>query len=156
MVWCDGYGLFKITQDGTYQQVNGTFTQATGPVNPTAVYKLKGIVYSLQRGGTIWTSNNDCASWQRLDGFNSALDLSTFYSVGDSLVGITHGAVTNSVYTFRWLNASTVRLRELKNDGIGYADFSDLAQLGDTVYLGTTNGLFKRPLNKFFESKSAK
>lgn len=154
LVWCAGNGLFKINQDGTYQQVNGTPSQATGPVNPTAVYKWKGTVYALQQTGIVWTSTNDCASWQRIDGFNSALNLSTFYPVGDSLVGISHGVITNSIYTLRWLNTNTIRLRELKNDGLGYVDFSDLAQLGDTVYLGTTNGLFKRPLSTFFDSKN--
>jgi len=127
--------------------------QATGPVAPTAVHKWKGVVYIVQNNGTVWTSTNDCTSWQRIDGFNSALNLSTFYPVGDSLVGITHGVITNSIYTFRWLNANTIRLREVKNDGLGYADFSDLVQLGDTVYLGTTSGLFKRPLSNFFDSK---
>ncbi|HEX8658982.1 MAG TPA: hypothetical protein VF690_15665, partial [Hymenobacter sp.] len=153
LVWCDGYGLFKITQDGSFQQVNGTFTQATGPVSPAAVYKWKGVVYVMQANGTVWTSANDCMSWQRIDGLNSGLSLSTFYPVGDSLVGITHGVINNNIYTLRWLNANTIRLRELKTDGLGYVDFSDLAQLGDTVYLGTTNGLFKRPLKNFFESK---
>lgn len=153
LVWCEGVGLFKISHDGTYQQVNGNATVVTGPVSPTAVYKWKGVVYALQSGGTVWTSTNDCASWQRVDGFSPTLNLSTFYPVGDSLVGITHGVITNSIYTLRWLNANTIRLRELKNDGLGYAEFSELAQLGDTVYLGTTNGLYKRPLQKFFESK---
>ncbi|MGI4883906.1 MAG: hypothetical protein ACRYFR_02985 [Janthinobacterium lividum] len=41
----------------------------------------------------------------------------------------------------------------MKNDGLEYTDFADLAQLGDTVYLGTTSGLFKRPLSNFFEGK---
>ena len=153
LVWCDNYGLFKITQDGSFQQVNGTFTQATGPVNPTAVFKWKGVVYAIQNGGTIWTSANDCASWQRIDGFHPALSYLSFYPVGDSLVGISHGVITNSLFTLRWLNANTIRLREVKNDGLGYADFSDLVQLGDTVYLGTTNGLFKRPLSIFFVGK---
>lgn len=36
LVWCNGYDLFKINQDGSFQQVNGTFMQATGPVAPTA------------------------------------------------------------------------------------------------------------------------
>lgn len=153
LVWCDGYGLFKINEDGSFQQVNGTFTQATGPINPTAIFKWKGIVYALQNGGTIWTSANDCASWQRLDGFNPALNVSSFYPVGDSLVGITHGGVTNGIYTLRWLNSNTLRLRELKNDGLEYTDFSNLALLGDTVYLGTTSGLYKRPLSSFFENR---
>ncbi|OGX83795.1 hypothetical protein BEN48_03245 [Hymenobacter glacialis] len=154
LVWCAGFGLFKIKEDGSFQQVNGTFTQATGPVSPTAIFKWKGVVYAMQTGGTMWTSVNDCASWQRLDGFNSGLSLSTFYQVGDSLVGITHGVITNSIYSLKFLNANTIRLREVKNDGLGYADFSDLAQLGDTVYLGTTSGLYKRPLTSFFESKA--
>lgn len=153
LVWCESFGLFKITQDGSFQQVNGTFTQATGPVGPTSVFKWKGIVYVTQSNGTIWSSANDCASWQRIDGLNPGLSLSTFYPIGDSLVGITHGVLPNTIYTLRWLNASTIRLRELKKDGLGYADFSDLVQLGDTVYLGTNNGLYKRPTKNFFESK---
>ena len=153
LVWCDGYGLFKIAQDGSFQQVNGTFTQATGPVNPTAVFKWKGVVYAMQANGTVWASANDCASWQRIDGLSPGLIYSTFYPVGDSLVGITHGVIRNSIYTLRWLNSNSIRLRELKTDGLGYVDFSDLAQLGDTVYLGTTSGLFKRPLKEFFQSK---
>lgn len=158
LVWCNDAGLYKIRQDGTVQQVNGPVTFTSGPVSPTTLYKWKGTVYSIQQSGgggaTIYASTDDCVSWQRLDGFNQALTFSTFYPVGDSLVGITHGVITNSVYTLRWLSAKSIRLRELKNDGLGYVDFSDLAQLGDTVYLGTTGGLFKRPLSKFFESKT--
>jgi|GEM_PF-1578387 len=156
LVWCNDVGLYKIGEDGAVQQLNGPPAFTSGPVAPTAVYKWQGTVYAFQNGGgntTIWASTNDCASWQRIDGFNQALQFSTFYPVGDSLVGITHGIVTNSIYTLKWLNTNTIRLRELKNDGLGYTDFSDLVQLGDTVYLGTTNGLFKRPLSKFFESK---
>jgi hypothetical protein len=157
LVWCSDAGLYKIRQDGTVKQVNGPVTFANAPVGPTAIYKWKGTLYSIQQasGGysTFYTSTNDGETWQRIADFSQALSLSTFYPVGDSLVGITHGVINNSIYTLRWLNNSTIRLRELKSDGIGYADFSDLAQLGDTVYLGTTNGLFKRPLSKFFESK---
>ena len=157
LVWCDYAGLYKILQDGTVKQVNGSPDFTSGPVSPTTIYKWKGTVYSIQQGSggnaTFYTSTNDGETWQQITGFNQALSLSTFYPVGDSLVGITHGVITNSLYTLRWLSANTIRLRELKNDGLGYVDFSDLAQLGDTVYLGTTGGLFKRPLSKFFESK---
>ena len=157
LVWCNDAGLYKIRQDGTVRQVNGPVTFANGPVGPTTIYKWKGTLYSIQQAGggnsTFYTSTNDGETWQQVSGFSQALSLSTFYPVGDSLVGITHGVITNNIYTLKWLNANTIRLRELKIDGIGYADFSDLAQLGDTVYLGTTNGLFKRPLNKFFEGK---
>ena len=157
LVWCNYSGLYKIRQDGTVQQVNGPVTFTNGPVSPTTIYKWKGTVYSIQQnsGGnaTVYTSADDGVTWQRIDGFSQALTFSTFYPVGDSLVGITHGIINNSLYTMRWLGPTTLRLRELKTDGLGYANFSDLAQLGDTVYLGTTGGLFKRPLSKFFESK---
>ncbi|WP_223651041.1 hypothetical protein [Hymenobacter psoromatis] len=156
LVWCDYAGLYKIYQDGTVKQVNGPPNFTSGPVSPTTIYKWKGTVYSLQQGSggdaTFYTSTNDGETWQQITGFNQALTFSTFYPVGDSLVGITHGIITNSIYTLRWLSANSIRLRELKNDGLGYNDFADLAQLGDTVYLGTTGGLFKRPLSKFFES----
>ena len=157
LVWCNYAGLYKVRQDGTVKQVNGPSNFTSGPVAPTTIYKWKGIVYSIQQssGGnaTFYTSTNDGETWQQIGGFNQALTFSTFYPVGDSLVGISHGVITNSIYTLRWLNANTIRLRELKNDGLGYADFADLAQLGDTVYLGTTSGLFKRPLSTFFETK---
>ncbi len=157
LVWCNYAGLYKVRQDGTVKQVNGPPNFTSGPVAPTTIYKWKGTVYSIQQRydgtATICTSTDDGETWQQINGFNQALTFSTFYPVGDSLVGVSHGVITNSIYTMRWLNANTIRLREVKNDGLGYADFSDLVQLGDTVYLGTTNGLFKRPLNKFFESK---
>ena len=157
LVWCNYAGLYKVQQDGTVKQVNGPPNFTSGPEAPTTIYKWKGTVYSIQQDGggsaTIYTSTNDSETWQQVSGFNQALIFSTFYPVGDSLVGITHGVITNSIYTLRWLNANTIRLREVKNDGLGYADFSDLVQLGDTVYLGTTSGLFKRPLSNFFDSK---
>ena len=157
LVWCNYAGLYKVWQDGTVKQINGPPNFTSGPVAPTTIYKWKGTVYSIQQGSggnaTFYTSTNDGESWQQISGFNQGLIFSTFYPVGDSLVGITHGIITNSIYTLRWLNANTIRLREVKNDGLGYADFADLAQLGDTVYLGTTSGLFKRPLSIFFESK---
>lgn len=157
LVWCDYAGLYKIRQDGTVKQINGPVTFTNGPTSPTTIYKWQGTVYSIQQNSagnaTFYTSTNDGETWQQITGFNQGLLFSSFYPVGDSLVGISHGVITNSIYTLRWLNASTIRLRELKSDGLGYTDFSDLAQLGDTVYLGTTNGLYKRPLSKFFESK---
>ena len=45
------------------------------------------------------------------------------------------------------------QLRTLKNDGLEQVSINGVEQLGDTVYLGTTSGLFKRPLSKFFETK---
>ncbi len=150
LVWCDYAGLYKIRQDGTVKQVNG-------PVSPTTVYKWQGTVYAIQQSSagdaTFYTSTNDDETWQQITGFNQALTFSTFYPIGDSLVGVTHGVVNNNLFTMRWLGPAKLSLRELKTDGLDYAEFSDLTQLGDTVYLGTTNGLFKRPLNKFFDSK---
>jgi hypothetical protein len=157
LVWCNYAGLYKIKQDGSVKQLNGPPSFTSGPVSPTTVYKWQGVVYTTQQGSdgntTIYRSADDGETWQRIDGFNRALAFSSFYPVGDSLVAITHGVISNSIYTLRWLTSSTLRLRLLKTDGLGYTDFADLAPLGDTVYIGTTNGLFKRPLRQFFESK---
>ena len=150
LVWCTYAGFYKVQQDGTVTPLNG-------PSNPTAVYKWQGTVYAIQPNSTgsttFYTSTNDGGTWQQVAGFNQGLTFSSFYPVGDSLVAITHGIITNNIYTLRWLNANTIRLRELKTDGLGYADFADLVPLGDTVYLGTTNGLFKRARKQFFEQK---
>jgi hypothetical protein len=65
---------------------------------------------------------------------------------------VNYGAASNDLFTLRW-RPDCYTTRPSKNDGISNAAITDLIQLGDTVYLGTTNGLFKRPLSKFFESK---
>ena len=148
LVDCYNAGLYKITQDGKAKQV---FNGYTGITN---FYKWQGTLYAVQSDGQngLLTSTDDGETWQRHTGVPNYFHYSTFCIVGDSLVGISHGIATNSLYTLRWQGLN-YRVRELKNDGLNQADFTDLVQFGDTVYLGTTGGLFKRPLNKFFESK---
>jgi hypothetical protein len=143
-------GLFKVQQDGSIKKV---FTSTNLAIKN--FYKYQGVLYGVEANGrnSILTSTDNGESWQYHEGIPDFFPASTFYSVGDSLVGITHQIETNSLYTLRW-NGSNYHVHELKNDGLGKADFTDLVQLGDTVYLGTTSGLFKRPLNKFFESKT--
>ncbi|QKG55426.1 hypothetical protein GKZ68_01485 [Hymenobacter sp. BRD128] len=140
-------GIYKIKPDGTARQV-------FGPAAVVNYYKWQGTVYAVEGNGSraVITSADNGETWQRFTGVPNYFGVSTFRPVGDSLVGITHTIITNSLYSLRW-QGNSYRVRELKNDGLGQADFTDLAQLGDTVYLGTTNGLFKRPLSNFFESK---
>jgi hypothetical protein len=70
------------------------------------------------------------------------------------LVVLTHLYGGGRLYT---LNISQARqkwhLRQLKDDGLNQTAINDLQTWGDTVYLATSTGLFKRPLSKFFESK---
>lgn len=148
LVDCATVGLFKVWQDGTYQQVY------KAPTAITSFYKWKGTVYGVEffNGSAMLTSTNNGDSWQRGTGIPSYFRYSTFSAVGDSLVGISHGVVTNGLYTLKW-QGTNYRVRELKNDGLGQAGFTDLVQLGDTVYLGTANGLFKKPLKTFFDSQ---
>jgi hypothetical protein len=140
-------GIYKIKADGTARQVFG----AAAVVN---YYKWQGIVYAVEGNGSnaVITSADDGETWRRQTGAPNYFGVSTFRPVGDSLVGLTHTIATNALYSLRW-NGNTYRVRQLKTDGLGKADFTDIAQLGDTVYLGTTSGLFKRPVNKFFEPK---
>lgn len=53
-------------------------------------------------------------------------------------------------YSGRW-NSYSYQVHFLRSGGLVKADFADIVQLGDTVHLGSTGGLFKRPLNKLFE-----
>jgi len=152
LLWCNSVGFYKIMQDGTVRKI-------TGPISPQTIFKWQGTVYATQflggGGSSILKSTDDGETWQQFDGFNTALGYCTFYPVGDSLVGITHRYINNNVFTLRWKNTTTIRLRDLKTDGLERINLTDLVHLGDTVYLGTDNGLFKRPLSKFFESKPA-
>ncbi|MDO7888091.1 hypothetical protein [Hymenobacter cheonanensis] len=140
-------GIYKIKPDGTARQV-------FGPAAVVNYYKWQGTVYAVEGNGSnaVIISTDNGETWQRFTGVPYYFGVSTFRAVGDSLVGITHTIATNSLYTLRW-QGNNYRVRELKNDGLGQADFTDIAQLGDTVYLGTLNGLFKRPLKQFFEKK---
>ena len=140
-------GLFKVRQDGTIKKVYSSPSVAL-----TTVYQDRGILYAVEsdsRNGLL-TSADEGETWQYRQGAPDFFQYSAYYAVGDSLVGITRGIETNSLFTLRW-NGNQYRVRELKSEGLGKADFTDLVQLGDTVYLGTTSGLFKRPLRTFFE-----
>jgi hypothetical protein len=142
-------GIFKVRQDGSIKKVF-----SSNSVGVTNFYKHQGTLYGVESDGQngILTSTDDGETWQYHQGVPDFFGFSTFYSIGDSLIGITHQIETNSLYALRW-NGNNYHVRELKNDGLGKADFTDLAQLGDTMYLSTTSGLFKRPLKAFFESR---
>jgi hypothetical protein len=148
LVDCASVGLFKVRQDGSYQLVYNA------PTAITTFYKWQGTVYGVEffNGSAILTSTTDGDTWQRHTGIPDYFRYSTFSALGDSLVGISHGVSTNILYTLRWQGLN-YRVRELKNDGLGQAAFTDLVQRGDTAYLGTTNGLFKKPLKTFFDSQ---
>ncbi|RZJ94083.1 MAG: hypothetical protein EOO60_03805 [Hymenobacter sp.] len=141
-------GIYKIKSDGTARQVFGAAAIV-------GYYKWQGIVYAVEGNGSkaVITSTDNGETWRRQTGVPNYFGVTTFRPVGDSLVGITHTIATNSLFTVHW-TGNNYQVHELKNDGLGKADFTDIVQLGDTVYLGTTGGLFKRPLNTFFESKS--
>jgi hypothetical protein len=148
LVDCASVGLFKVWQDGSYRLVYNA------PTAITTFYKWQGTVYGVAffNGLAILTSTDDGNTWQRHTGIPDYFRYSTFSVLGDSLVGISHGVSTNILYTLRWQGLN-YRVRELKNDGLGQAAFTDLVQRGDTAYLGTANGLFKKPLKTFFDSQ---
>ena len=144
LVNCNDDGLYKITEAGVVKKV---FSYSASYL----AYKWHGTVYAVERNNML-LSNDDGATWQRFAGTPDTFNYTTYHPVGDSLVAVTHLAGTNSLFTLRW-SGLNYAIRPLKNDGLGQVAINDLQQLGDTVYLGTTGGLFKRPLSKFFESK---
>jgi hypothetical protein len=144
LVNCEDEGLFKVREDGSFKRV-------FGPNYTDTCYKWQGAVYMVESFSSVLKSTDDGETWQRYTGTPDAFNASTYHVVSDSLVGVKHGLVS-LLYTLRW-NGSAYRLRELKSDGLGQGSLTGLEQLGDTVYIGTTSGLYKRPLSKFFESR---
>ena len=142
-------GVYKITQDGKVRLVTG---DTPGSTVRDACYKWQGVLYIIEEYNSMLVSRDNGETWQRHTNTPDAFTFSEYQAVGDSLIGISHAGTTNQLFTLRWNNFS-YKIRALKNDGLERVEISSLAGLGDTVYVGTTGGLFKRPLSKFFETK---
>lgn len=141
---CGDAGLYKIREDGTAKRVYG-------PSVTDACYKWQGTVYLVEEYNSMLLSKDDGETWQRATGTPDLFNFTTYHTVGDSLIGVTH-QLTSQLFTLHWRN-NQYTTRILKNDGLSLSEVRGLEQLGDTVYIGTTGGLFKRPLKQFFESK---
>lgn len=145
LVDCGNEGVFKVTEGGDVRQVLPPFTGVD------AFYAWQGAVYATLDNSRFAVSNDHGEHWQ----FGNGPDLryTTFHPVGDSLVGVYHG-LGSYLFTYRTdLVRQRWRIRLLKDDGLNQAAINGLATWGDTVYLATSNGLFKRPFSKFFEGK---
>ncbi|WP_223696423.1 hypothetical protein [Hymenobacter psoromatis] len=139
-----GAGLYKVTEDGAIKKVFGySYTDI--------FYKRQGSIYGVEEYNAVLLSKDDGQTWQRATGTPDAFNFTSYYTASDSLVVVTQGS-DNQIYTLNWKD-SNYRIRALKNDGFGQSEITGLEQLGDTVYVGTTSGLFKRPVSKFFETK---
>lgn len=146
LVDCGTEGVYKITDSGSARQV----MPANTGVN--TFFRWKGALYATLDGSRLAMSTTNGDTWQISPGGPSLL-FTTIHPVGDSLVGISH-SLGGSLFAFnldiakqRW------RIRPLKDDGLNQTAINGLETWGDTVYLATSSGLFKRPLSKFFESK---
>ncbi|MET4075960.1 hypothetical protein [Hymenobacter sp. UYCo722] len=137
-------GLFKVTENGTVRLVDSERSVKTA-------YAWQGKLYAQSFSDKLLVSADAGETWTTYTNTPSFLSSSRFQVLGDSLIGYTDSF--NQLYSLRW-NGGTGRIRELKNDGMGEAAINDIKQLGDTVYVGTTSGLFKRPAKAFFESKA--
>lgn len=149
LVDCGTEGVFKLTERGQYRQVMPAYTGVN------AFFKTQGLVCATLDNQRFAVSHDDGESWQ-ISSNGPDLRFTTLHPVGDSLVGVYHG-IGGHLFTFRYLPAGPHwRLRQLKDDGLNQTDINGLETWGDTVYLATSSGLFKRPLSKFFESKESK
>lgn len=143
LVNCGQAGLFKVSEAGAVKQVYGSTLS-------DACYQWHGTLYLVEEYSSVLRSLDDGETWQRYSTPANSFDFTTYHPIGDSLVVATHGVGTTSLFTLRW-DQLTYTLRPLKTDGLSGGAISGLALLGDTVYLSTTSGLYRRPLNKFFE-----
>ncbi|UOR04090.1 hypothetical protein MUN82_14190 [Hymenobacter aerilatus] len=138
--------LFKIQQDGTVRSVLSMFANNS---SVSALYKWKGRLYCISDRNT-FMSDDEGETWRTFAPVPQDLQRHRPYPIGDSLIC----TIGNNLISWHWREANA-SLRVLNNEGLDRSLINGIQVLRDTVYVGTTNGLFFRPLNKFFESKPA-
>ncbi|MBW3127698.1 hypothetical protein [Hymenobacter profundi] len=136
--------LFKIQQDGTVRPVLSMFAYNS---SVSALYKWNGRLYCISDRNT-FMSDDEGETWRTFAPLPLDLQGHRPYPVGDSLIC----TIGNNLLSWHWREGNT-SLRVLNNEGLDRSLINGIQVLRDTVYVGTTNGLFFRPLNKFFESK---
>lgn len=147
LVDCGTEGVYKLTEAGSFRQVMPANTFAY------AFFKWQGALWATLSSSKLAVSTNNGDSWQITAG-GPDLRSHTIHLAGDSLVAISHFYGGGRLYTLNLSQAKqTWRLRQLKDDGLNQTAINGLETWGDTVYLATSSGLFKRPLSRFFESK---
>ena len=146
LVDCGYQGVYRIEQTGAYRRVSSTTYGAE------TFYKWKGKVYAHTASSQLGISDDDGLTWQFKSGAGGILRFNSIHPVGDSLVGIYHGAGNNQLFTLK-VNSTGYQARLLKRDGLEKLEMTDLEVWRDTVYLATTGGLFKKPVKTFFEDQ---
>jgi hypothetical protein len=137
-----GNGLYKIREDGSFNRVHK-------PAVVDAFYAWKGKVYAHAEWDKLLISENDGDTWNEYSGTNTAMTLSTYHVVNDSLVG----AYRDNLFTLRW-DGPNYAMRFLKNDGIEGSAINGVQVLRDSVYVATTAGLYTKSVKEFFDSKN--
>lgn len=147
LVDCGTEGVFKVTETGSFRKVLPNNSEASD------FFKWQGALWARIGDSKLAISTDNGDNWQVTNG-GPNLRSTTIHPVGDSLVVVTHLYGGGRLYTLNLnQNKQTWRLRPLKDDGLNQTAINDLETWGDTVYLATSSGLFKRSLSKFFESK---
>jgi hypothetical protein len=142
-----GEGIYKITEDGNFRKV------MPGNSDAFTFFKWQGTLWAGLGYSKLAVSTDNGDNWQITTG-GPNLRSTTVHPVGDSLVVMTHLYGGGRLYTLNLsLAKQTWQLRPLKDDGLNQTAINGLETWGDTVYLATSSGLFKRPLSKFFDSK---
>lgn len=135
-------GIYRISENGDWIKVFNSTQIVTG------FYKWQNRIYGHFWDNLLIISTDKGYTWQTFSGLNSILSYSNFYTIKDSLIGIKQ----SDIYTLNW-NGSKYVQRFLKNDGIETTKITGIEILRDSVYAATTNGLFVKSINSFFETK---
>jgi len=148
MIAIDNYFLVEIYDEGVYKiDENGSYKKVSGPMYISSLYTDKGIIYSLTTLDKVYASA-DGESWTYIADIPSFMRMSTYYHVGDSVIG----TYFDQLFTLN-INSQKYSTRPLKFDGLETKKITGIETLNDTVYVATTSGLFMRPLQAFFEKK---
>ncbi|HPI20042.1 MAG TPA: hypothetical protein PKY56_06690 [Candidatus Kapabacteria bacterium] len=147
MIAIDDYFLVQWKERNFYKiYSDGSFKKLESNENFEVIkYNNDIIAYSYYK---LYISKDNGENWQPLAVLNNFSYDVDFYNIQDSLIY----TYMDKIYTMSFQN-DLVYSRELKNDGLEDRYISGIEVLYDTVYVATYAGIFKKSINKFFESK---
>ncbi len=141
-----GNGIFKSTDAGIiWAQANSGFGKDTNIISLCAAngVLVASSTTSPTDSNIIYQSSDEGATWQRIAKQPVSGMLRSLYVVGNSIFGEAYGKLYRSTNGgSAWVNANSGLSASITSIG-------SFTIVGDTLYAGTSVGVWKRPLNDF-------
>jgi hypothetical protein len=134
-------GTFKVTGDGQTKNVINTSLDN--------LFVSQGKLYGLKEPNSVYTSANDGETWESFNGFPAGFVLAHYSVIEDSIIGVKN----SEIFTLTHSNGQ-FKIRDLMNLGLENVQINSIVKFQDSIYASTTSGVFVKPRDKFFETRS--